>query len=333
MIRTTVHGISRQLSRPLNDPDRPLLNRTTLGIYPPASTVKPFIAVTALHEKIITTATTRNDPGYWRLPNSKSRPFRDWKRWGHGRVNIKQSIEESVDTFFYQIAYDMGIDRLSDWMNRFGFGDYTGIDIHEESCQHAQRDWKVGRYRQPWYKGDTINIGIGQGYWTATPIQIAKATSVLVNKGKVYPPHLLKSVEENLFFQDVTFPPYPPIENVRDEFWQTALEGMRLANHGSKGTGRKVFADMPYETGGKSGTAQVFGLGEDEEYNAEEIPEHLRDHALFTGFAPFHNPEVIVSIVLENAGSGSGQGGPIVRRIFDRILLKNPDAPEEEFTP
>lgn len=326
-----VHGISTKNYRTLlNDKDRPLVNRATLGIYPPASTIKPFIAVAALQEKVITPHTTRNDPGYWRLPNSKSRPFRDWKRWGHGRVNILQSIEESVDTFFYQIAYDMGIDRLSDWMNRFGFGDYTGIDIHEESkANMPTREWKFGRYRKPWYKGDTIPVGIGQGYWTATPMQIAKATTVLVNKGQVNPPHLLKSIENKNQFEVAQFSPYPPIAGVQNKFWETALEGMRLANHGRKGTARKSFYNMSYETGGKSGTAQVFGLGEDEEYNAEEVAEHLRDHALFTGFAPYDNPEVVVSMVLENAGGGSSNGGPIARRIFDHIL-KEKTKPSEE---
>ncbi len=317
-----VHGISNtDYNALLNDKDRPLVNRATLGIYPPASTIKPFIAVAALQEKVITTNTTRNDPGYWQLPNSKSRPFRDWKRWGHGRVDILQSIEESVDTFFYQIAYDLGIDRLSDWMNRFGFGDYTGIDIYEESkANMPTRDWKFGRYRKPWYKGDTIPVGIGQGYWTATPIQIAKATTVLVNKGKINPPHLLKSIGSDDQYEPAQFSPYPPINGVKDKFWQTALEGMRLANHGKKGTVRRAFEGMDYETGGKSGTAQVFGLAENQEYNADEIAEHLRDHALFTGFAPYDNPQVVVSIVLENAGGGSSNGGPIARRIFDHML-------------
>lgn len=318
-----VHGISGKNYRELlNDKNRPLVNRATLGIYPPASTVKPFIAVAALQEKIITTKTTRNDPGYWRLPNSNSRPFRDWLAWGHGRVNIVQSIEESVDTFFYQIAYDMGIDTLSEWMTRFGFGDYTGIDIHEESkANMPTREWKMGRYRQPWYKGDTIPVGIGQGYWTATPLQLAKATSVLVNRGEVYPPHLLQRMENEGTVEEAELTPYPPIANVDDKYWDAALEGMRLVNHGKKGTARRAFADAKYQTGGKSGTAQVFGLAEDEKYNADEIAEHLRDHALYTGFAPFEDPQVIVSMVLENAGGGSSNGAPIARRIFDHMLV------------
>jgi penicillin-binding protein 2 len=323
-----VHGISgRAYNALLQDSDRPLVNRTTLGIYPPASTVKPFIAVAALQEGVVTPYTTRNDPGFWKIPNSKTEPFRDWLRWGHGRVNIIQSIEESVDTFFYQIAYDMGIDRLSSWMMMFGFGEKTGIDIFEESgANMPTRDWKMQRHRTPWYQGDTIPVGIGQGYWTATPMQIAKATSVLIHRGEVIAPHLLRATIENgngeehePELQPVEH--YPPITGVQERYWDMAMEGMYLVNHGKKGTARRAFQNLKYKSGGKSGTAQVFSLGEDEEYNAEELEEKLRDHALFTGFAPLENPEVIATVVLENAGGGSSNGAPVVRRIFDHILL------------
>ncbi|MEZ9622880.1 penicillin-binding protein 2 [Vibrio sp. 10N.222.55.A3] len=322
-----VHGISSKgYNALLQDKDRPLVNRATLGIYPPASTIKPFIAVAALQEGVITPNTTRNDPGYWKIPNSKTRPFRDWLRWGHGVVDIEKAIEESVDTFFYQIAYDLGIDRISKWMMMFGFGDYTGIDIYEESkANMPTRDWKMARHRVPWYQGDTIPVGIGQGYWTATPMQIAKATSVLVNEGEVTAPHLLRSTIDNgrpfdeQIMSDIET--YPPLTGVKRKYWDIAQEGMRLANHGKKGTARRSFQKMSYQTAGKSGTAQVFGLKEDEEYNADEIAEHLRDHALFTGYAPFEDPEAVVTIVLENAGGGSSNGGPVVRRILDHIIL------------
>ncbi|AYF14340.1 TPA: penicillin-binding protein 2 [Vibrio parahaemolyticus] len=326
-----VHGISGTAYRDLlNDKNRPLVNRTTLGIYPPASTIKPFMAVAALQEGVITPNTTRNDPGYWRIPNSDTRPFRDWLRWGHGRVDVIKSIEESVDTFYYQIAYDLGIDRISNWMMMFGFGDYTGIDIYEESkANMPTRDWKMSRHKTPWYKGDTIPVGIGQGYWTATPMQIAKATSVLVNNGAVSAPHLLKSTIDNgdNFEEQETseYVTYPPIQNVPEKYWDIAKEGMRRVNHGTRGTARRSFYNMSYQTAGKSGTAQVFGLGENEVYNADEIAEHLRDHALFTGFAPFDDPKVIVTLVLENAGGGSSNGGPMARKIFDRVVL----GPEE----
>ncbi|MBN3494540.1 penicillin-binding protein 2 [Vibrio neptunius] len=329
-----VHGISgKAYSALLNDKNRPLVNRATLGIYPPASTIKPFMAVAALQEGVITPYTTRNDPGYWKIPNSKTRPFRDWLRWGHGRVNIVKSIEESVDTFFYQIAYDMGIDRISNWMMMFGFGEKTGIDIYEESkANMPTREWKMARHRVPWYQGDTIPVGIGQGYWTATPMQIAKATSVLVNRGKRVAPHLLRATivngEKFDKYQLSTLESYtyPPIEGVNEKFWDLSIEGMRLANHGKKGTARRSFYKTPYMSGGKSGTAQVFGLAEDEEYNADEIAEHLRDHALFTGFAPIKEPQLIVTIVLENAGGGSSQGAPVVRQVFDHVLVKDKEA-------
>ncbi|CAM3578485.1 Stage V sporulation protein D [Vibrio aerogenes CECT 7868] len=328
-----VHGISGKAYRTLlNDKDRPLVNRATLGIYPPGSTVKPMIAVSALEEGVITPNTTRNDPGYWRIPNSKTRPFRDWLKWGHGRVNITKAIEESVDTFFYQVAYDMGIDRLSEWMRKFGYGEYTGIDIFEESkANMPTREWKMSRHRTPWYQGDTIPVGIGQGYWTATPMQIAKATSVLVHHGKVLAPHLLRATIENGEQFDkqklAEVETYPPITGVPEKYWNIAINGMYLVNHGSRGTARRAFHGLKYKSAGKSGTAQVFSLGENEEYNADELAEHLRDHALFTGFAPLDDPEAIVTIVLENAGGGSSHGAPVVRKVFDHIIL---DEEQEE---
>lgn len=322
-----VHGISgKAYNALLTDKNRPLVNRATLGIYPPASTVKPFIAVSALEEGVITTKTVRNDPGYWTIPNSKTKPFRDWLRWGHGKVDITKALEESVDTFFYQIAYDMGIDRLSAWMMRFGFGDYTGIDIFEESkANMPTREWKMARHRTPWYQGDTIPVGIGQGYWTATPMQIAKATSVLVNHGQVIAPHLLRSTikngEEFSKQQLSDVETYPPINEVPKRYWDLAIHGMELVNHGKKGTARRSFYGSKYTSAGKSGTAQVFGLAENQEYNADELAEHLRDHALYTGFAPVDDPKLVVTIVLENAGGGSSHGAPVVRKVFDKALL------------
>lgn len=331
-----VHGISgKDYSALLNDRDRPLVNRATLGIYPPASTVKPLIAVAALEEGVITPNTTRNDPGYWRIPNSKTKPFRDWLKWGHGRVNVTKAIEESVDTFFYQVAYDMGIDRISNWMSHFGYGEYTGIDIFEESkANMPTRDWKRARHRAPWYQGDTIPVGIGQGYWTATPMQIAKATSVLVHHGEVMAPHFLRSTIDNgepfdsqVLSEVETF---PPITGVSEKYWDIAINGMYLVNNGSRGTARRAFAGASYKSAGKSGTAQVFGLGENEKYDADELEEHLRDHALYTSFAPLDDPKAIVTIVLENAGGGSSQCAPLARKIFDHIILGENQAKETQ---
>lgn len=321
-----VRGISsKKYNALLNNPDRPLVNRVTLGIYPPASTVKPLIAVAALTEGVITPNTTRNDPGWWQIPNSTSRKFRDWLRWGHGRVNIYKAIEESVDTYFYQVAYDLGIDRLSTWMNKFGYGEYTGIDIHEESrANMPTREWKQTRHKRPWYQGDTIPVGIGQGYWTATPLQIAKATSVLVNSGVVHRPHLLKNIIDDKVEAPAKFENFPPITGVDPKTWEIAREGMHRVLYGHRGTARKAFYNTPYQAGGKSGSAQVFGLAENQKYNADELEEHLRDHALFTAFAPFDKPQVVVSMVLENAGGGSSNGGPIARQIFDHMLIEPP---------
>ncbi len=321
-----VHGISSSEYRSLlNDNSRPLVNRVTLGIYPPASTVKPYLAVAALQEEVITAKTTRNDGGSWRIPGtdrSNTRAFRDWKRWGHGRVDIKRAIEESVDTFYYQLAYDLGIDRMSTWMNKFGFGDYTGIDIFEESkANMPTREWKQVRHKAPWYKGDTIPIGIGQGYWTATPMQLAKATNVLVNRGVVQAPQLLKHIADGSS-EDIVPRPFEDISYVNSSYWDIALEGMRLVNHGNSGTARRTFSSAGYESGGKTGTSQVFGLAEDQEYDADEIEEHLRDHALFVGFAPYKNPEVVISMVLENAGGGSSNAAPLAKEIFDHVLIE-----------
>ena len=322
-----VHGIStKEYDQLLYDTDRPLVNRTTLGIYPPGSTVKPFIAVSALKQGVITPYTTRNDPGYWRIPNSNTRPFRDWARWGHGTVNVTKALEESVDTFFYQVAFDMGIDNLSRWMQMFGFGDYTGIDIYEESkANMPTREWKMARFHQPWYQGDTIPVGIGQGYWTATPLQIAKATSVLIHHGKVIAPHLLRSTINNgeafSTQKDAEIVTYPPITGVPDKYWDIAIHGMYLVNNGKRGTARHAFTNAPYTSAGKSGTAQVFGLAEGQDYNASELAEHLRDHALYTSFAPVEDPKAIVTLVLENAGGGSSQGAPIARKVYDRLIL------------
>ena len=322
-----VHGISTDdFNALLTDVDLPLINRSTLGVYPPASIVKPMIAVAALQEGVITEKTTRNDPGYWRIPNSDTRAFRDWLRWGHGEVDILKAIEESVDTFFYQIVYELGIDRISPWMNLFGFGYPTGIDIHEETdANMPTREWKMVRYQTPWYQGDTIPVGIGQGYWTATPVQMAKAISILVNRGTVYTPRILKATfgNDESFEEKVAVASENPtsIAGVSEQYWDLAIEGMRRVNHGERGTARQTFKWSPYETAGKSGTAQLFELEEDELYNVEEVTENLRDHAIYVGFAPIKDPKVLVSIVLENAGGGSSNAAPIVRNIFNQVLF------------
>lgn len=324
-----VDGISSEdYKRLLEDPSRPLYSRATQGVYPPASTVKPFISVAALTENVVTPSTTIFDPGYWVLPNT-TRRFRDWKKTGHGHLDLNKAITESADTYFYQVAYNMGIDRLSDWMKRFGFGQPTGIEIQEEaSANMPTREWKQKRYKRPWVQGDTISVGIGQGYWTATPLQVAKATAVLVNNGKVNTPHLMKSVEGATVepYEDPLI--YPDITEPKASYWEAAKRGMYNVVNSPSGTGRKAFADANYRVAGKSGTAQVFSLKENEKYNAAGLKKELHDHAWFTAFAPYENPKLIVTVILENAGGGSSNAAPLVRKIMDYYL--NQRLPEIE---
>ncbi|MEI9533210.1 peptidoglycan DD-transpeptidase MrdA [Moellerella wisconsensis] len=316
-----VNGISNtEYQGLLNNPDRPLINRTTQGLYPPASTVKPFISVAALSENVITPNTTIFDPGWWQLPGSEKR-YRDWKRWGHGKLNVVKSIIESADTFFYQVAYDMGIDRLSDWMIKFGFGDYTGIDLSEErSGIMPTREWKQKRYKKPWYQGDTIPVGIGQGYWTATPIQMSKALMILINDGIVKTPHLLYGTKLGNAMVPYEQKETIHIGDIHSGYWELAKQGMYGVANAPNGTGRRSFIGTPYKVAAKSGTAQVFSY---ETYNASKLAEHLRDHKLMIAFAPYENPTVSVAIILENGGAGPAVGD-IVRQIFDHILLEKP---------
>ncbi|WP_392563109.1 penicillin-binding protein 2 [Orbus sturtevantii] len=325
----------------LEDSDKPLFNRAMLGTYPPASTVKPFIAISALSEGIITPKTIVQDPGYWQLPGTEKR-FRDWLRWGHGKVDVTKALEESVDTYFYQVAYDLGIDRLYFWMSKFGYGERTGIDIstNEESRGiMPNREWKKLRHKQSWLPGDTIPVGIGQGYWTVTPLQMAKALTIMVNNGRIYTPHLLKQKRSNMPDNDpLSLTPEYIVEDsnletlVDSKYWQIAKDGMYRVMFGSRGTARKIYAGSPYKAAGKSGTAQVYGLKSDEVYNANNIAEHLRDHALFIAFAPYDKPTIALAIVLENGGSGSSNGGAMAKHILDYYLLGDETTKIEEST-
>lgn len=316
-----VDGISSQdYSTLLNDPDRPLYSRATQAAYPPASTIKPFMAVAGLMEGKITQSSTIYDPGYWILPGTTQR-YRDWKKSGHGSTNVVKAIAESSDTYFYQLAYDMGIDRMSVWMKKFGFGVRTGIDLNEESFGiMPTREWKQKRHKKPWVQGDTIPVGIGQGYWISTPLQLAKATAVLINNGKVNTPHLMKEVvsaNSTTPYQDPRL--YEDIQGVPANYWQTAKYGMYSVVNASNGTARKAFLGTFYRAAGKTGTAQVFSLN-GAKYDAKKIRKELQDHAWFTGYAPYENPKVVVSIILENAGGGSSAAAPVVRQIMDFAL-------------
>ncbi len=316
-----VNGISGKDYRALlNDENRPLYNRAIQASYPPASTVKPYVAVSALSAGVINRNTSLFDPGWWQLPSSEKR-YRDWKKWGHGRLNVTKSLEESADTFFYQVAYDMGIDRLSEWMNKFGYGHCTGIDLPQESAGNMPtRDWKMKRFKKPWYQGDTIPVGIGQGYWTATPLQMNKAMMILINNGVVKVPHLLRATREGRTMVPWRQPSGEPIGDIHSGYWEIAKDGMYGVANRPNGTAHKSFADAPYKIAAKSGTAQVFGLKENETYNANKIAERLRDHKLMTAFAPYDKPRVAVTMILENGGAGPTVG-TVMRQILDHIML------------
>lgn len=315
-----VGGISSKDYKMLNeDPARPMFNRATQGQFPPASTVKPFVAVAGLMEGKITPTSTVSDPGYWILPGSTQR-FRDWKRSGHGITNVNKAITESSDTFFYQLAYDMGVDKFSRWMKRFGFGQKTGVDIYEEySGLMPDREWKRRAKKQGWGPGDTVNIGIGQGFWIATPLQLAKATAILVNNGRVNTPHLMMELmtsetqpyKDPLLLEDIT--------GVPQRHWNVAKQGMYNVINAGNGTARKPFAGTFYKAAGKTGTAQVFSL-KGKNYNAKMTPKEKRDHAWFTGYAPYDNPKVVVTAFIENGGGGSGVAAPLVRKVMDYAL-------------
>ncbi len=321
-----VGGISgKDYKALLEDPARPLYSRATQGTYPPASTVKPFYAVMGLAEGKITPNTTVFDPGFWILPGTTQR-YRDWKKSGHGSTNVNKAITESSDTFFYQLAYDTGIDKMAEWMTKFGFGQKTGIDLFEESAGvYPTRDWKRARYKKSWVQGDTIPVGIGQGYWIATPLQVAKALAVLVNNGRVNTPHLMKEIihansvelyKDPLLYEDIT--------GVPERFWNVAKLGMYNVINAGNGTGKKAGGSF-YRAAGKSGTAQVFNL-KGGKYDKNALKKELHDHAWFIAYAPYDNPKVVVATILENAGGGGANAAPVVRQVMDFALthtLKN----------
>lgn len=322
-----VTGISQKKYQALLESrDRPLINRATQGRYPPASTIKPQMALLALDEKVITEDTKVYDPGWWIVPNSKRR-FRDWKRWGHGLVDVFHAIEQSCDTFFYDTSYKLGIDRIEPFMRLFGFGEYSGLDLAEETkAIMPSRDWKRTRFNQPWYDGDTISIGIGQGYWTVTPIQLTKATAMLARRGDNIKPHILQSI---ISANETVTPEYDTSKKVTlasQRYWDIALQAMQGVTSKRRGTAYRTFGDAPYTVAGKSGTAQVINIKEDEVYDADKISERHRDNAMFIAFAPFESPEIVATVVLENAGGGSTNAAPIARALFDEYFEQQKQA-------
>ncbi|MGI2169212.1 penicillin-binding protein 2 [Shewanella sp. MF05960] len=313
-----VHGISsKAYADLLNDKSRPLINRSTQGQYSPASTIKPHVALLGLEEKIINERTRVWDPGYWQMPGVE-RKWRDWKKWGHGWVDVYHAIVDSCDIFFYDLVYKVGIDKMATFMEPFGFGKSTGIDIFEESDGvMPSRDWKRMRYNQPWYNGDTISVGIGQGYWTSTPLQLANAAAIMANKGKRFTPHLLKSFKNNTVKIDTPIDEQAPIKLKNERNWDIINEAMRQTADKSR------FTDATYTAAMKTGTAQVFSVAKDQKYNADTIAEHLRDNALIIAYAPYENPRIVLAVVLENAGWGGANAGPLARALLDEYILRD----------
>lgn len=318
-----INGISHKDYSDLRDnPDRPLFNRALQGTYPPGSTIKPMVGVAGLAEKVITPGSRVHDPGFFRLSGQKH-VFRCWNKRGHGSVDLKYAIQQSCDTYFYDLAYRMGIDRFSNFMRKFGFGEKTGIDLPSEATGlMPSKKWKEDRYKRDWFPGDTVNIGIGQGYWLATPVQLAHAVTIMANHGVRLKPHILRGVRITRNQQESVLKPepFPPVE-VDERFWRLAIQGMENVMRPG-GTARAAGAGAAYRIAGKTGTAQVFGLSGGK-YNAGRIAKRLRDHALFIGFAPVDNPKIAVSVIVENSsGSGGHTAAPIGRKIMDAYLLK-----------
>ncbi|WP_111414211.1 penicillin-binding protein 2 [Billgrantia lactosivorans] len=310
------------------DIDLPLFNRAIRGQYPPGSTIKPFLALAGLAEGVITPEKTINDPGFYQLPND-SRRYRNWLRWGHGRVDMERAIAVSNNTYYYSLAHDLGIDRLHERMSAFGFGRRVGHDIFgESSALMPSRDWKRARFNQSWYPGETLSVGIGQGYWQVTPLQLATATAVLANRGQWVKPRLARQIgDEDVPAQLPETPDDIVIDN--DAWWDRIFAGMEKVLTGQEGTARRTGEGLEYRMGGKSGTAQVFSLGQDQRYNADELAERLRDHALFMAFAPLEEPEIAVAVIVENAGGGSTHAAHLARAITDAWLLEE-EAPDVE---
>jgi penicillin-binding protein 2 len=333
-----VDGIDPQYWAELNNsPDRPLYNRAIAGTYPPGSTFKPFMALAALDLGKRTPRSAINDPGYFVFGD---RRFRDSKPGGHGYVDLFKSIVVSSDTYYYMLANDMGIEAIAGYMKNFGFGAKTGIDLQGElPGVLPSPEWKMKRFRRPeqqrWYPGETISIGIGQGYNSYTPIQLAQAMSALANGGTVYRPHLVAYIDNprsgerrNVEPEIVQRVPAKP-EHV--EFVKRAMAGVN-----KEGTGARAFAGAQYTNGGKTGTAQVIAMKQNEKYDEKKVAERHRDHSWFIAFAPLESPKIALAIIVENGGFGARAAAPIARTMFDYYLLGklpqgfNVQTPEDE---
>jgi penicillin-binding protein 2 len=318
-----VDGIDADNWQALNESiDKPLLNRALRGTYPPGSTYKPFMALAALQTGKRAEKTIIFDPGFFQFGNHR---FRDDKEGGHGSVDMYKSIVESCDTYYYTLARDMGVDLISEQMKPLGFGQLTGIDILGEARGVLpSTEWKRTTYKRPeqqrWYSGETISLGIGQGYNSFTVLQMAQAVSTLSNNGLKMRPHLVREVVdvETKVSTPVAKEPVAQLDLLPEnmEVIKKAMVGVNL-----EGTSATSFIGAPYTSAGKTGTAQVYTVKQNEKYNANTVDEHMRDHALFIAFAPAENPKVALAMVVENSGFGAQNAAPIARRVFDFVIL------------
>ncbi|MEJ2534038.1 MAG: penicillin-binding protein 2 [Gammaproteobacteria bacterium] len=302
--------------------DRPLFNRALAGGYEPGSTLKPFVGLAGLELGVIARGHRAFSNGEFYLPDY-DRPFRDWKRGGHGWVDLPRALEESVNTYFYDLAVKLGIDRMHDYLAQFGFGSPTGIDLPgERGGLLPSREWKRQRYEQPWYPGETVIAGIGQGFNLVTPLQLASAVAALVNGGRLFEPRVIYALKHA--DADAAERLEPPLRRqipVQAEAnWDLVLEGMRRVVNGPRGTARDVAVDADYVIAGKTGTAQVYALSDDRDQAPDDVAESLRDHALFIAFAPFDAPTIAVAVVVEHGGAGSRAAAPVARAAIDAWL-------------
>lgn len=311
-----VTGISHQEFRELNESlDTPLFDRALRGQYPAGSTLKPMLAIGGLQQGFIDAHYTISDPGFFRLPND-TRRYRDHIAWGHGNaVDLHQAIVESCNTFYYDLAHRMTIDNLHPLGNQFGLGERTGIDLPgERPGLWPSREWKRGSRGAAWYPGDTLNVGVGQGYVLVTPVQLAVMTATLASRGERRQPQLV-----NHWREGKTLPPVESIE-IEDRHWDSIINAMADVVHSPRGTARRINENLDYRIAGKTGTAQVVGIAQDERYDSEALEKRRRDQALFVGFAPAENPRIAVSVIVENGESAGRTAAPVARRVMDTFF-------------
>ncbi|MDH5544743.1 MAG: penicillin-binding protein 2 [Gammaproteobacteria bacterium] len=303
---------------------QPLFNRALRGRYPPGSTIKPFVGLAGLEYDLIHGGSRIPCPGYYMLKNDDRR-YRDWKKEGHGEdVTLLSAIRESCDVYFYDLALNLGIDRIHEYMKQFGFGERTGIDVSGETLGLLpSREWKRRVKREPWYPGETLISGIGQGFNLASPLQLASAIGAFANFGLHMQPRLGYATEiPGTFEREYVEPEIKAmIPVLKKQNWDYVVKSMERVVHSARGTAKNI-SDAPYHIAGKTGTAQVFGIKQGEEYVKEEIELHLRDHALFVAFAPVDDPKIAVSVIVENGGGGGSTAAPIARAVLDAYLLK-----------